>query len=704
MTTPITTTTSNSQMHNDIMAAGSKDRPPMLATGRYAQWQSRFMRYVDTKSNKKELKKCIFDVPEHTVPETYENALPENRAYIDVEAEAIHLILTGIGDDIYSTVDACTTAKEMWIAIERLQQGESLNKKDVKTNLFWEFGKFTSRDGESIESYYSRFYKMMNEMVRNKLEVVTMQVNYQNEVNEIRAEKLATNANPLALVVAAQHYPDDHYQTSKSHKTYAPSSRQTSPSRSHASTRTKGKEIAKPVTPPSESASDEDSNPKQAHKDKEMQSNLALIAKYFKKIYKPTNNNFRTSSNTKNKTMDNSPSYGNDRQSGQFGNQRTVTVVGAMGICRKSKWVKDYAYHKEKMMLCKQEEKGVPLRAKQGDWLDDTDEEPDEQELEAHYMYMAKIQEVITAESGPNFVAEPLEKVQSNDDYSVFANERQHSEQPESINDKYVVEKVDRNVIPDSSDMYDTDGKDDQNAKEYEDERVVLANLIANLKLDTDENKKIQKQLKKANASLAHELKVCKSALTESNDVRDRCRSALHHRELELEKYKMYENCQIEKDDLGSSLVNPLYLKKAQSEKPYLYQVPYDKDDIANIFTPSSDETLILEEDNLQYVQSLEKKLDELQSGKTEFSNKYDLLLQECLSKYILCVALISMTYINKYSEMACKYLEKIKECERLEIELFKQTENVSKEVYIELLRSFAKIEKHTISLELALQ
>ncbi|GKG19597.1 copia protein [Tanacetum coccineum] len=55
--------------------------------------------------------------------------------------------------------------------------------------------------------------------------------------------------------------------------------------------------------------------------------------------------------------------------------------------CRKPKWVKDYAYYKKKMMLCKQKEKGVPLSAYQGDWLDDTDEEPDKQELEAHYMY-----------------------------------------------------------------------------------------------------------------------------------------------------------------------------------------------------------------------------------------------------------------------------------------------------------------------------
>ncbi|GKC06616.1 reverse transcriptase domain-containing protein, partial [Tanacetum coccineum] len=101
------------------------------------------------------------------------------RAHYESEKEAIHLILTGIGDEIYSTVDACQTAQEMWEAIERLQQGESLNIQDVKTNLFWEFGQFTSHDGETIESYYTRFYKMMNEMIRNNLTVATMQVNVQ---------------------------------------------------------------------------------------------------------------------------------------------------------------------------------------------------------------------------------------------------------------------------------------------------------------------------------------------------------------------------------------------------------------------------------------------------------------------------------------------------------------------------------------------
>ncbi|GJX97663.1 hypothetical protein Tco_0353461 [Tanacetum coccineum] len=70
-------------------------------------------------------------------------------------------------------------------------------------------------------------------------------------------------------------------------------------------------------------------------------------------------------------------------------------------------------YHKEKMLLCKQAEKGVQLQAEQSDWLADTDEEIDEQELEAHYSYMAKIQEVPNADSGTD--AEPLEQDDQND-------------------------------------------------------------------------------------------------------------------------------------------------------------------------------------------------------------------------------------------------------------------------------------------------
>ncbi|GKA63799.1 probable 6-phosphogluconolactonase 4, chloroplastic, partial [Tanacetum coccineum] len=87
--------------------------------------------------------------------------------------------------------------------------------------------------------------------------------------------------------------------------------------------------------------------------------------------------------------------------------------------------------------------------------------------------------------------------VYDHDENNVFANERRHSEQSESINDTYLLEKDDSNVTPDSSNICNNDNQVDQNAAECVDERAALANLIANLTLDTEENKTILKQLKK---------------------------------------------------------------------------------------------------------------------------------------------------------------------------------------------------------------
>ncbi|GKC40809.1 integrase, catalytic region, zinc finger, CCHC-type containing protein [Tanacetum coccineum] len=263
--------------------------------------------------------------------------------------------------------------------------------------------------------------------------------------------------------------------------------------------------------------------------------------------------------------MDTTPRYKNDNQTGQFGNQRIVNVAGARetigsqvvqqtGIqcfnckefghfakeCRKPKRVKDSTYHKEKMLLCKQAEKGVQLQVEQSDWLVYTDEEIDEQELEAHYSYMEKIQEVPTADLGTD--SKPLEQHMCSG-------------------------KGDSNVILDSPNMCDNDIQNDQNAVECDDERVTLANLIGNLKLDVDENKKIQKQLKKANTSLTHELTKCKSILAEtsrtlgeSNSIRNSCLVALQNKQTEFERYKTLNDHTVDYEKLEHKLNETLGL------------------------------------------------------------------------------------------------------------------------------------------------
>ncbi|GJW47884.1 retrovirus-related pol polyprotein from transposon TNT 1-94 [Tanacetum coccineum] len=107
---------------------------------------------------------------------------------------------------------------------------------------------------------------------------------------------------------------------------------------------------------------------------------------------------------------------------------------------------------------------------------------------------------------------------------------------------------------------------------------------------------------------------------------------------------------------------------------------------------------------DLKYIESLEDDLDELESDKAEFSNMYDTLLQECVSKDVMCSYLQSSSDLDEITELQCLYLHKVRECDCLAQKLSEQTEFVSKEIYTELLRSFAKLEKHSISLEIALQ
>ncbi|GJY60750.1 integrase, catalytic region, zinc finger, CCHC-type containing protein [Tanacetum coccineum] len=336
---------------------------------------------------------------------------------------------------------------------------------------------------------------------------------HQNEVNEIRDERLAHTANLLALV--AQQQPAYHPQNHPNHHT------QNSSTRSQQATRNRGKSIF------NSSAPIYDQEPAT-------------------KIYKPANNNLRTSSNTSRTNQDNSPRI--NRGTG-YENQRVVNVararenVGTLVVqksrircynckeyghvsreCQKPKRAKDAAYHKEKMLLCKQEEAGVQLNAEQADLKDDTGDESDDQELEAHYMYIVQIPEVTpdrVKNSGPFFDVEPLQKVQNiNYNYNMFAIENEHPEQPKSVNDTYLEEQGDTNITTDSLDMcYDRERDNQDDADELAQERNLLASLIDKLKCEIDDNKNRNKFLESSHKALVDKLKEVPIELDKYHDV-----------------------------------------------------------------------------------------------------------------------------------------------------------------------------------------
>nr|GEU45327.1 hypothetical protein [Tanacetum cinerariifolium] len=694
--------TSNA-LHNAIMEAGGKDRPPMLAPGNYVQWKSRIKRYIDTKPNHELIHYCLKNPP-------YEYTW---------------------NDKVVSVAKGSTET-----TTKRLKQGESINVQDLKANLYWEFGKFTPRD-----------------------------------VNEIRAERLARTANPLRLV--AQQQPVYHPQNHPTHYT------QTSSTRSQqAATKNKGKAIINSLPPIY------DQEPFMVAEDDEIAN------------------------------QDNSPRI--NKGTG-YDNQRIVNVVGARetvgtmvvqksGIqcynckeyghvareCHKPKRAKDVAYHKKKMLLCKQEEAGFQLNAEQADWRDDTDDEPEDQELEAHYI--------------------------------------EHPEQSKYVNDTYPIEQDEHNVIIDSLDMsYDSEHVDRDDDDDLANEHDLLASLIEKLKCEIDDSKNRNKFLETSNKALVDKLKgeikdfknKNKSLESSNNHIKEANNELsktnhLMYKDLkkfqaELDKYhdvkyasKVEIDCAKAKGDLMSykmeseksfnaytrkindlnqmisemkkelfahqetisilsqekkaqikfhktregkeidkvialenkvkvldnivyktgqsvqtmnmlnrncttSFAKPEFLNKAQRANPLLYDIGCYNDNLALMLAPESNEVIRLEKESrsklkemaadLRYFNSLELEVDSLKSQlktqKTQFLNEIDQLSREYYYADHMNAILGVYTKLDKVTNLQCDYLELLEKFECLEKELSKSKM---------MSNSFEALQKHAINLKLDLQ
>nr|GEX06773.1 hypothetical protein [Tanacetum cinerariifolium] len=683
------TQTSNT-LHNAIMEAGGKDRPPMLAPGNYVKWKSKIKRYIDTKPNHELINYCLKnppykftwadkDVPisegssvttTETYMETYKNVSQDIRDQLNVEAEAVQIIFTGIDNDIYSTVNACPNVCETWKEIERIPQPD-----------------------------------------HNKL---------------LPGKAIANSPQPI--------YDQE----------------------------------------PSMVAEDDEMS-----KDTEIDKLMALISLSFKKIYKPTNNNLQTSSNTSRANQDNYPrinigaGYENQRIGNVAGARETVgTIVVQKSMiqcynckefghvareCQKPKREKDVDYHREKMLLCKQEEAGVQLNAKQADWRDDTDDELEDQELEAHYMYMAKIQEVSpdAADFGHIFDDEPLQKVSNDDHYNVFAIESENPEQSKPVNDTYPIEKDEHNVIIDSLDMsYDREQIDQNNDdNDLANERELLASLIEKLKCEIDDSKNHNKFLETSNKILVEKVKgeikdfqnknksleSSNNRFKEANNKLSETNKLLYNdfkkSQAELERNNEVEyaskveiDCAKAKGDLISykiesqksfnkytQQINNLnqmiseMKKKLSAHQETISTLSQVKEAQIKLYKTRKDKELdkVIALENkvkeivtdLRYFNSLELEVDSLKSQletqKTQFVNEIDRLSREYYYVDHMNAILGVYTELDEVTNLQCDYLELLEKCECLEKELSKSKM---------MSKSFEALQKHAVNFELDLQ
>nr|GEY00281.1 integrase, catalytic region, zinc finger, CCHC-type, peptidase aspartic, catalytic [Tanacetum cinerariifolium] len=139
----------------DIYAAGSEIRPPMLNKENCVPWSSRLLRYAKSRPNGKLIHNSILNAPyvrkmipelgdanrEITITETFhlqtnDELFDKELKQIEADDQAIQTILLGLPEDVYAAVDGCETAQEIWLRVQQMMKGSDIGIQEKKAKLF----------------------------------------------------------------------------------------------------------------------------------------------------------------------------------------------------------------------------------------------------------------------------------------------------------------------------------------------------------------------------------------------------------------------------------------------------------------------------------------------------------------------------------------------------------------------------------------
>nr|GEU37436.1 hypothetical protein [Tanacetum cinerariifolium] len=482
--------------------------------------RSRLLRYAKSRPNRKLIHNSIINGPyvRRMIPEpgdpnrevpvnetfhvqTYDELTDKELKQIEADDQAIQTILLGLPEDIYAAVDSCKTAQEIWLGVQQMMKGSDIGIQEKKGKLFNEWEKFASTDGESIESYYHRFLKLMNDLKRNKHfpEKIVMLPQDQSSINQNYMQQPMPN-------------PED---------------------------------IIDPTTA--------------------MNMTLALMAKAFKLNYStPTNNNQRISSNPRNRQIAQPRmNMGQDRQMQMVGGngenqfrqyarqnvgnlngyndvqnvknqviqhavqnpiiqnavQRNAnqnlngngTLVAALaegsatghngnqircynctGVghftrnCTVRPRKRDAAYLLTQLLIAQKEEAGIQLQAEEFDLMAAAADLDEIEKVNANCILTANLQQASTSDGSAE--VHNYENCYDNEIFNMFTQEEQYTELLEPIPEPHQVPQNDNNVISEVSSVEHSGGTVDQHSANVEETCVLYYSLYNNLAIEVEKS------------------------------------------------------------------------------------------------------------------------------------------------------------------------------------------------------------------------
>ncbi|GJU00952.1 hypothetical protein Tco_1111290 [Tanacetum coccineum] len=184
-------------LSEDIQCAGFDTRPPMLDRTDFASWKQRIRLYCRGKENGVNILKSIDEGPfqmgtirdpiaegtegaQQLGPErtrVYSDLSPEDKDRYDADIRATNILLQGLPKYIYNLINHYTEAKDIWDNVKMLLEGSELMKEDRELQLYDDFEHFHQNKGETIHDYYVWFSKLINDMRNIKMTMSRMRLN-----------------------------------------------------------------------------------------------------------------------------------------------------------------------------------------------------------------------------------------------------------------------------------------------------------------------------------------------------------------------------------------------------------------------------------------------------------------------------------------------------------------------------------------------
>nr|GEX35074.1 retrovirus-related Pol polyprotein from transposon TNT 1-94 [Tanacetum cinerariifolium] len=489
----------------DIYAAGSENRPPMLNKGNYVPWSSRLLWYAKSRLNGKLIHNSIINglyvrrmIPE---PGDTNREVPVNETFhvqtddeltekelkqIEADDQAIQTILLGLPEDIYAAVDSCETAQEIWLRVQQMMKGSDIRIQEKKAN---------------------------NLMFLNNL-----QPEWSRHVTIVHQTKDLHTADYTQLYDFLKYNQKENYM--------------------------------KQPMPNPENITD----PTNA-----MNMALALMAKAFKLNYSTPTNNQRISSNPRNRQIAQpGMNMGQDRQMQMVGVQNpriqngvpgnanqnlngngNLVAAGAEGNaaghngnlirCYNYRGVghfarnctirprrRDAADLQTQLLIAQKEEAGIQLQAKEFDLMAAAADLDEIEEVNANCILKANLQQASTSgiqtDKAPVYDLDgsaevhDYENCYDNEIFNMCTQEEQYTKLLEPIPESHQVPQNDNDVISKVTSVEKSRGTVEQHPSNVEEIRALYDSLYQNLAIEVEKVNTVNNKLKETNADLTTEL------------------------------------------------------------------------------------------------------------------------------------------------------------------------------------------------------